>query len=148
MLCEPNDFIHPMCADIYYAISTQGGFGEIKKEWLVDRTIACNAVPTTRKGVEELDPKMISQLNNKLVARSLTDLRISSLDKPYAITDILITNVRDMHGNMIYKETSGIRSGKGTIFEIATIQPFVGPFGNIESYQMVWRRTESQASVD
>ena len=32
--------------------------------------------------------------------------------------------------------------------EIATIQPFVGPFGNVESHQMVWRRTESQASVD
>jgi hypothetical protein len=137
-----------MCADIYYAISSQGSFGEIKKEWLLDRTIACNAVPSTRKNIEELDPKMISQLNNKLSVRSLTDLRTSSLDKNYAITDILITNVRDRHGNMIYKETAGIRSGKGTIYEIATIQPFVGPFGNVESYQMVWRRTDSQASVE
>lgn len=91
---------------------------------------------------------MISQLNNKLNSRSLTDLRVSSLDKSYGITDIVITNVRDRHNNLIYKETSGIRAGKGTIYEIATIQPFVGPFGNIESYQMVWRRTESQASVD
>lgn len=148
MICEPNDFVHPMCADVYYSISTQGSFGEIKKEWLLDRTIACNATPSTRKNIEELDPKMISQLNNKLNARSLSDLRISSLDKSYAITDILITNVRDQHENLIYKETSGLRSGKGTIYEIATIQPFVGPFGNIESYQMVWRRTESQASVD
>jgi hypothetical protein len=137
-----------MCADIYYAIPTQGSFGEIKKEWLLDRTIACNAAPSARKNIEELDPKMISQLNNKLNARSLTDLRTSSLDKNYAITDILVANVRDRHGNMIYKETAGIRSGKGTIYEIATIQPFVGPFGNIESYEMVWRRTESQASVD
>jgi hypothetical protein len=137
-----------MCADVYYAIPTQGSFGEIKKEWLLDRTIACNAAPSARKNIEELDPKMISQLNNKLNARSLTDLRTSSLDKNYAITDILVANVRDRHGNMIYKETAGIRSGKGTIYEIATIQPFVGPFGNIESYQMVWRRTESQASVD
>lgn len=31
MICEPNDFVHPMCADIYYAISSQGGFGEIKR---------------------------------------------------------------------------------------------------------------------
>jgi len=148
MICEPNDFVHPMCADVYYAISTQGSFGEIKKEWILDRVIACNAVPTSRKGLEELDPKMVAQLNNKLNARSLTDLRISSLDKPYGITDILITNIRDSHGNLIYKETSGIRSNKGTIYEIATVQPFVGPFGNIESYQMVWRRADSQASVD
>jgi len=148
MICEPNDFIHPMCADIYYAIPSQGSFGEIKKEWLLDRTIACNAAPSARKNIEELDPKMISQLSNKLNARSLTDLRTSSLDKNYAITDILITNIRDKHGNMIYKETAGIRSGKGTIYEIATIQPFVGPFGNVESYQMVWRRTDSQASVE
>ena len=148
MICEPNDFVHPMCADIYYAISSQGGFGEIKKEWVLDRTIACNAAPSARKNIEELDTKMISQLNNKLNSRSLTDLRVSSLDKSYGITDIVITNVRDIHNNLIYKETSGIRAGKGTIYEIATIQPFVGPFGNIESYQMVWRRTESQASVD
>jgi hypothetical protein len=148
MICEPNDFIHPMCADVYYSISTQGGFGEIKKQWLLDRTIACNAAPSARKNIEELDPKMISQLNNRLNARSLTDLRISYLDKPYSITDILITNIRDKHDNLIYKETSGLRSGKGTIYEIATIQPFVGAFGNVESYQMVWRRTESQASVD
>lgn len=148
MICEPNDFIHPMCADVYYSISTQGSFGEIKKEWLLDRTIACNAAPASRSGLEELDPKMISQLNNKLNSRSLTDLRISSLDKPYGIADILITNIRDKHGNLIYKETSGMRVNKGTIYEIATIQPFVGPFGNIESYQMVWRRTESQASVE
>lgn len=148
MICEPNDFIHPMCADIYYAIPSQGSFGEIKKEWLLDKTIACNAAPSARKNIEELDPKMISQLNNKLNARSLTDLRTSSLDKNYAITDILITNIRDKHGNMIYKETAGIRSGKGTIYEIATLQPFVGPFGNVESYQMVWKRTDSQASVD
>ena len=148
MICEPNDFIHPMCADVYYAISSQGSFGEIKKEWLLDRIIACNAAPSTRKNIEELDPKMISQLTNKLNVRSLTDLRTSSLDKNYAITDILIANIRDRHGNMIYKETAGIRSGKGTIYEIATIQPFVGPFGNVESYQMVWKRTDSQASVD
>ncbi len=148
MICEPNDFIHPMCADVYYAISTQGSFGEIKKEWILDRVIACNAVPVSRKGLEELDPKMVSQLNNKLNARSLTDLRISSLNKGYAITDIIVTNIRDKHENLIYKETSGLRAGKGTIYEIATAQPFVGPFGNIESYQMVWRRSESQASVE
>lgn len=148
MICEPNDFLHPMCADVFYSISSQGSFGEIKKQWILDRTIACNAVPVSRSGLEELDPKMVSQLNNKLNARSLTDLRISSLDKSYGITDILITNIKDVHGNLIYKETSGLRSGKGTIYEIATIQPFIGPFGNIESYNMVWRRTESQASVE
>ena len=148
MICEPNDFLHPMCADVYYSITTQGSFGEIKKEWLLDRTIACNAAPFGRKGLEELDPKMVTQLNNKLNARSLTDLRTSSLEKSYGITDILVTNIRDKHENLIYKETSGIRAGKGTIYEIATVQPFVGPFGNVESYQMVWRRTDSQASVD
>jgi len=148
MLCELNDFIHPMCADVYYAIASQGGYGEIKKQWVIDRTIACNATPASSKNVEELDPKMISTLSNKLSARSLTDLRVSSLGKSYAITDILITNIRDDVGNSIYKETSGIRSGKGTIYEIATINPFVGPFGRIDSYRMLWRRTDSQASVD
>ena len=145
MICEPNDYVHPMCADLYYAIGTQGDFGEIKKQWVLDRTIACNAVPFVRKGIEELDPKMISQLNNKLNCRSLTDIRISSKELGNALTNILVTNVRDRHNNIIYKETAGVRSGKGTMFEVSGLEPIVGPFGPVDYYKMLWKRTDSQA---
>jgi len=45
---------------------------------------------------------------------------------------------------LIYKETAGPRAGKGTIYEIGTLEPFIGPFGDIEYYRMLWRRSENQ----
>jgi len=148
MICEPTDFMYPMLADVYYPIITQGPFGEIKKEWVFDRSVACNATPVGGAGSEQIKPEMFLQYEDKLVVRSKTDLRYSSKASQEAATNILITNVRSSHGQLIYKETGGPRSGKGTIYEIGTLEPFVGPFGNIEYYKMLWRRTENQAVGD
>jgi hypothetical protein len=43
-------------------------------------------------------------------------------------------------------ETSGPRDGKSTIYEIASSEAIVGPFGNVEYYKVVLRRSENQAS--
>jgi hypothetical protein len=43
-------------------------------------------------------------------------------------------------------ETSGPRAGKSTIFEIATNEPFVNPFGNVEYYKLILRRSENQGA--
>ena len=42
MLCEISDFTFPLLADVYYPIVTQGDLGEVKKQWLIDKTIACS----------------------------------------------------------------------------------------------------------
>jgi hypothetical protein len=60
----------------------------------------------------------------------------------------LLTYIRTSNGEIIYKETAGVRSGRGTIFEIATLEPFLGPFNQIEYYKMVWRKTENQSVGD
>lgn len=144
--CEDtSDFMYPMLADIYYPIINQGSYGEIKKEWMFDRTIACNANTFGGAGKEEITPEVFTQHENKLIARSKSDLRISSRNSKESSTNILITNIRSSHGELLYKETSGPRSGKGSVYEIATLEPFVGPFLNIEYYKMVWRKTENQA---
>jgi hypothetical protein len=65
-----------------------------------------------------------------------------------AITNILVTNIRDAQDNPIYRETAGPRSGRSTIYEIAALEPIVGPFGNVEYYQMVFRKTENQTTGD
>jgi hypothetical protein len=49
---------------------------------------------------------------------------------------------------VFYKETAGPRTGRGTIYEIGTFEPFIGPFGEIEYYKMLWRRTENQTVGD
>jgi hypothetical protein len=145
---DTTDFVYPMLADVYYPIITQGPFGEILKEWVFDRTISCNATPVGGAGSEQIKPDMFLQYEDKLVVRSKGDLRLKSNLSQEATTNILITNIRLSHGQLIYKETAGPRAGKGTIYEIGTLEPFTGPFNNIEYYKMLWRRTESQAVGD
>lgn len=146
--CDTPDFLYPMLADIYYPIIQQGVYGEVKKDWVLDRTIACNATSVGGAGKEEIKPDLFLQYENKLIARTKTDLRITSMEAQQAVTNILITNIRLANGELVYKETAGPRAGKGTIYEIGTIEPYVGPFNNVEYYKMLWRRTENQAVGD
>jgi hypothetical protein len=137
-----------MLADVYYPIITQGAYGEVQKEWVLDRTIACNATSVGGAGKEDIKPDMFLQYENKLIARSKTDLRTTSRQSKEAISNIVVTNIRFANGELIYKETAGPRAGKGTIYEIGTHEPQVGPFNNIEYHKMLWRRTENQAVGD
>ena len=138
------DFLYPMKADIYYPIITQNQYGQPNKNWVFDRTVTCNATPVGGAGTEEIKPEVFLQYKDKLVARSRSDLRISANDQLNAETNILITNIRSVNDLLIYKETAGPRAGKGTIYEVGTLEPFIGPFGDIEYYKMLWRRSENQ----
>lgn len=138
------DFLYPMKADIYYPIITQNDYGQPNKNWVFDRTVACNATPVGGAGTEEIKPEVFLQYKDKLVARSKLDLRISASNQLNAETNILITNIRSANDLLIYKETAGPRAGKGTIYEVGTLEPFIGPFGDIEYYKMLWRRSENQ----
>lgn len=146
--CPETDFFYPMKADVYYPIITQNEYGQPNKKWVMDRTFICNATTAGSSSTEEIKPEMFLQYQDKLVARSKTDIRISSNSENNAMTNILIANIRNSSDEIIYKETSGPRSGRGTIFEIAGLQPFINPFGDIEYYRMVWRRTENQSVGD
>jgi hypothetical protein len=81
-----------------------------------------------------------------LVGRVRGDLRFSSREDGNSIINVIITNIRDSNCNPIYLETAGPRAGRSTIFEVATQEPFVGPFGSVEYYKVVLRRSENQAS--
>lgn len=146
--CEDTDFIYPMQADVYYPIITQGEYGQPKKDWVFDKTIACNVEPVGGDGTENIKAESFLQLQNKLVARTKNDPRISSQKENNAVTNILITNVRFPSGELIYKETAGVRSGRATIYEVATVEPLVGAFRNTEYYKMLWRRAENQTVGD
>lgn len=146
--CDTTDFIYPMKADIYYPIITQNSYGQPNKDWVFDRTVSCNATSVGGAGTDELKPEVFLQYDGKLVARSRGDIRISSEGTSNAVSNILITNIRTASDTLIYKETAGPRANRGTIYELATIEPFINPFGNIEYYKMLWRRTENQAVGD
>ena len=145
MICEATDFMFPMQADIFYPIVEQGAYGNVKKTWIADRTVACNFSHAGSATKEEVTPNVNITQESLLIGRTKTDLRISSLDAQNSVTNVVISNIKDRNCNPVYVETSGPRVGKGTIFEIASIQPFLGPFGNIEYYNVVIRRSENQA---
>lgn len=148
MLCEDTDFMFPMKADVYYPIITQGEYGQPKKDWVFDKTIACNVQTASILNRENVKADSFLQLENKLEARTKNDPRISSLKESNAITNILITNIRHADNEIIYKETAGVRSGRATIYEVSAVEPLVGPFRNVEYYKMIWRRSENQTVGD
>lgn len=148
LCCPETDFMYPMIADIYYPIISQNSYGQPQKEWVFDRSVPLNATPVGGAGEEELKPEVFLQYQNKLISRCKIDLRISSNSSSNAITNILVSNIRNSASEVIYKETAGPRSGKGTIYEVATFEPFTGPFGNIEYYKILLRRSENQTAGD
>jgi len=146
VICETPDFIYPMLADIYYPIVEQGAYGDVKKNWVLDKTIACQFSSAGTANKEEIRPEVKLLLDNSLIGRVKSDIRFSSEEQKNALTNIVITNIRDKNGNVIYLETSGPRAGQPTIFELATFDPLLGPFGNVEYYKLVIKRSENQGS--
>ena len=146
--CLETDFLYPMKADVYHPIIKQTQYGQATKDWVYDRTIICNATSVGGAGTENIKPETFLQYENKLIARTKQDPRTASTGADNAATNILITNIRDSEDKLIYRETAGPRAGRGTIYEVATVEPFTGPFKNIEYYKMLWRRTENQTVGD
>jgi len=146
LCCSDTDFLYPLKADIYYPIVEQGAYGNITKKWVLDRTIECNFAPAGSASSEEVKPNAKINIDVSLLGRTKNDLRISSQKSRESITNIVITNIRTHSDIPVYLETAGPRSGRSTIFEIASNEPIVGPFGDIEFYKLVVRRSENQAS--
>jgi hypothetical protein len=146
--CTTTDFLYPMKADLYYPVINQTQYGQASRTWFYDRTIICNATSVGGAGTEQIKPEAFLQHENKLLARVKADPRVSSTQTDNAITNILITNIRNATDELIYRETAGPRSGRGTIYEVATVDPFTGPFGSVEYFKVLLRRTENQTITD
>jgi hypothetical protein len=134
-----------MLADIYYPIVEQGAYGNVKKNWIHDKTIACNFNSAGTAWKEDVKPNANITQDSVMLGRAKSDIRFSSTEGQNSITNILVTNIKDKNLNELYLETAGPRAGKSTLFEVATVEPFVGPFGSVEYYKIVVRRSENQA---
>lgn len=144
---EDTDFIYPLLADVYLPIVEQSTYGNVKKRWVLDRTIACAFNPSGRKFKEDMQVNdALLNLDNSMLGRTKTDILTSARENLISSNNILITNIRDVSGNIIFNESAGVRAGKATLFEIATYNPIVGPFGTTEYYRLVIRRSENQGA--
>ena len=144
--CSTTDFLYPLKADVFYPIVEQGAYGNLTKSWVLDRTIQCNFSPAGTAFSEDVKPNPNINISMLLLGRTKNDLRVTSRDSKESITNVVITNIRNSADVAIYLETAGPRVGKSTIFEIASNEPIVGPFGDIDYYKLVVRRSENQAS--
>lgn len=146
--CDVPSITFPMLADIYYPVVSQDAYGQIKKQWTIDKTVVGSFTPAGSDIKEELVINVDISQDSLLVARVKVDLRYADQDgEDYGITNILVTNIRDKDGLVIYKETDGVRRSLPTLFEVATQQPFVNPFGRIEHYRLILRRSENQSET-
>ena len=143
--CEDTDFMYPMKADVYYPIVEQGAYGNVQKTWVFNKTIICNF---SKDGTvdEEVKPNVNITLKKVLMGRTKRDIRFSQENNADAITNVVITNIRTRTDVPLYIETSGVRAGKSTIYEIESQSPIIGPFGDPDYYALAIRRSENQAS--
>jgi hypothetical protein len=145
MICETTDFTYPLLADIYYPIVETGAYGNTKKQWVLDKTVACFFNVAGSKFKEDVNTEPNLNIRTAIIGRLRNDPTISSNETLYSITNIIITNIRNNAGEIVYNESSGSRSGNPTLFEVATLSPIVGPFGKVEYYKVILRRSENQA---
>jgi hypothetical protein len=143
--CEDTDFMYPMKADVYYPIVEQGAYGNVQKTWVFNKTVVCNF---SKDGTvdEEVKPNVNITLKKVLMGRTKRDIRFSQENNADAITNVVITNIRTRTDVPLYIETSGVRAGKSTIYEIESQSPIIGPFGDPDYYALAIRRSENQAS--
>lgn len=136
----------PMQADIYYPITSSGLYGNVEKQWVYSQTVACNLTPAGSAFKEEVKPNVNITQDKLLIGRAKGDVRMSDDQGNMSLTNVLITNIRDKSGNEVHLETTGPRASRSTIFEVASQDPYLNPFGSIEFYQLVLRRAENQAA--
>ena len=141
-----TDYMFPMTADIYFPITDSGLYGNVEKRWVYDRTVLCSLTEAGTQFKEQMKTNVNITQEKLLTGRVKEDIRISEQDGSKSLTNVLITNIKDKYGNEIYLETVGPRAGRSTLFEVASQDPYINPFGKTEFQKLVVRRTENQAA--
>ncbi len=145
--CETStDFMYPLTVDIYYPIVTQEAYGNVKRQWVFDRTVSCALFSPSRLAKEDVIPDANITIDNSIAGRIRSDLTKSTRGSLNSLNNILLTNVRGKDGEIVYNESSGPRAGMATVFEVATFTPVVGPFGSTDFYRIVLRRSDNQVA--
>jgi hypothetical protein len=127
--------------DVFYASKSQDKYGKAQKQWEFNKTVKGFAETV---GAEDKS-KTFFEYKGKLLGRLKEDVRIGEENTMYPVTDILITNIRDIKTNVeYYIETAGERSGLSTIYEIEAIEPHIDPFNKIEYWRLFLTKSDTQ----
>jgi DNA-binding ferritin-like protein len=141
-----SDMMYPMTADIYYAAAEQSDFGEMVNQWTMDKVVACSAIkerPDSSTVNAMLSEKFI-EYNYRINFRTANDILKSSDGTSYAVTDILITNIKDPSGKLVWFEMLDAP----TVFEIGNVEPMFDAFHNFFGYRILLRRADDQSCIE
>jgi hypothetical protein len=129
----------PMKLDIYLQSDSQDeNTGSIKKDWMYARTMQCSAKGiVSNSGSGRSGDKQI--FNNKYMNEQMLEIRTTE----QVTYREKITNIRDMKGNVVWKELD-YPSNTPTVFEVISSTPITDPFGNVLAYNSVAKRSENQ----
>ena len=135
---------YPMTAEIYYPVVSQSPYGNVSREWTMDRIVQCSFEQTGAKAKEEIVPNINISQDTILIGRVKSNIAIATDNTKYALTNLMVTNIKDKAGQQIFVETGGPRKGQPMVFEVATQETHIGPMGKIEYYKVILRRSENQ----
>jgi hypothetical protein len=117
-----KNIFYPMTSEIYYAENKQDALGVVQKSWVYDRTVKCSVISTMsdRSLTSEIKSNSSNfNYNQDLLFRVGEDIQEKKNGTIYPITEILITNVKDPSGKLVFKEKGEIP----TQYEIKTFVP-------------------------
>lgn len=140
-----SSMMYPMIADIYYPTVEQNAIGEMERTWRFDRQIRCSAIkerPSSRMA-NAMQAQRFIEYDFSLDFRTDEDILISSDDEVYAVSDVVLTNIRDSAGTLVWFE----KTNYPTSFEVRNIEPMFDPFHNLFGYRIYLKRSDAQVEV-
>ena len=145
MFC--NTF-YPLKADIYYAVESQNDFGEMDRAWEFNRVIRVDMNMSTNYKDQQVQPDQFFWVQDMLNGMTPTDIRMSDTGTLYSLTNTIVTNIRNNKEEVVYSESAGDRAGLPTLYEVSGLLPHNDPWGNMDYYKLVLKRSELQEFVD
>lgn len=143
-----KDMLYPMTADIYYSENKQDALGVIQKSWVFDRTVKCSIISTMSGGAKTLAGEIKNSsnsfsYNSELLFRVSEDIQEKKNGTIYPITELLITNIKDSAGKLVWKEKGNIPSQ----YELKTLTVSFNSSHELEFYRGFLSRSTKQNEV-
>jgi len=137
--------LYNVFASVYYSVLDQNAFGAVDREWVYDKDVMCSVVAASSlANSKQLTPDVFMKYEDILIFRTPVDITKRTNDLPYPITEILVSNIRNKSGDVLFSEN--VLEGKvvGTVYEVTGIAPVFDAFDKIDHYKIMLARSDNQ----
>jgi hypothetical protein len=145
-----KEILFPMSAKIYYAQTSQGDYGNIKKQWVFDRVVSCSVISemSNRSFAGELRTKGTDFIyDSNAFFRTPEDIRKSSSGKYFSITSISISEIFDPKGEKVWINGQNLKLSEGAVsskYEVKTVVPTFDYDHNLRHWRVFLTKSQVQ----